>query len=125
MRAKEEEEEERNAKVQRTSQLPHIDLSVSCLDNKRRKTQRRAQREGRHVCNFCHDDANIPVCVFCACRDVLGSSVKNNYCCAIVVMINITFLLESTAAQCPGTAPILVLCQLSAYGPKPEQQQQR
>lgn len=29
-----------------------------------------------HWCNFCHDDPNIPICVFCACRVCYGKHEK-------------------------------------------------
>ena len=29
-----------------------------------------------HWCNFCHDDPNVPICVFCACRICFGKHEK-------------------------------------------------
>ena len=78
-RAKEDEEEE--AKIQALKAMEiNNELTSSHTTNMKsiqRKALRHEKKDGGVLCNFCLDDPNIPICVFCACRTCFGKHCQN------------------------------------------------
>ena len=78
-RAKEDEEEDAKIQALKASELKkEIPTSRTAnLHSLPRKVFRHEKKESGMVCNFCLDDPNIPVCVFCACRTCFGKHCQN------------------------------------------------